>query len=205
MNSVMVVAFTVVRPVRNIHCSFRSHLDIDSTEPRSLHQHEVRFTLANVAAAFAIEPVDVDPSAVRVAHEDLAVVLLREIVALIDHRADVRVSAAEIVGDSVAAFIPFGLCVPMVMVGRHIHQLVAVRIEVLAVHPLIASSGDDVPQVSLHVVRHEPLAVFIVIQSPRIRRAVADDFDQMLCRMISPDAAVHKWAFFFWSSRNARI
>ena len=58
---------------------------------------------------------------------------------------------------------------------------------------------------ALHVVRHEPLAVFVVIQSPGIRGAVTDNFDCVFRRVIPPHTAVHERAFLFWSSGNAWI
>src|SRR5262249_2555787 len=68
---------------------------------------------------------------------------------------------------------------------------------VLAVHALVASAGDHVPEMANDAVGEEALAVFVEVEAPGIGGAVADDFEDLARRMIAPDAAVDLHAVLF--------
>ena len=76
------------------------------------------------------------------------------------------------------------------MVRVQINQAVHVRVEILAVHALVVSAGDEVPEVAVDAVGEEELSVVVVVEAPRIGRAVSDGFEDLARRMIAPDAAV---------------
>src|SRR4030095_13258085 len=82
------------------------------------------------------------------------------------------------------------------VVGGGLHQLVKVGIEILAVHTLVMRPGNEMPQVTDHVVGEEWLAVFVPIESPGIGGAVGDDFENFSDRVITPDRAVEENTIF---------
>ena len=61
------------------------------------------------------------------------------------------------------------------------------------------------PQVTVDGVDEEQLAVLVPVVPPGIRRAVADDFDDLAPRMVAPDAALHADALGFRSARLAQV
>ena len=62
--------------------------------------------LGDVAAAFAFDAVHIHAAAVRVAHEGLAPVFLREVLAVVQHQAAVTVASTKIIRLAVSTFAP---------------------------------------------------------------------------------------------------
>ncbi len=145
-----------------------------------------------------LELVVVDAVAVQVAGEERAPVAVGPVVGQVDHRADVRVAAAERLVDPVplARVLP-APAGPVQVVGAGLHQLVEVRVEVVAVHPIEVGAGDHAEQVGDHAVGDERLAVVVEVQAPRIGGAVGDDLEDLAGRVIPPDAAVHLHSLVF--------
>ena len=75
--------------------------------------------------------------------------------------------------------VPFFFCsIPMNMVSNLRNHLVGVRIKMRAVHPLKASSRDDMKQMADHGIDHEHLAVLVEVKTPRIGRAMGNHFER---------------------------
>ena len=149
--------------------------------------------LADVAAAPALEAVDVHAATVEIGGENLATILGREVGALVNHQADVRVAATDTGGRGGDAQLPhIGphlAAIPMVMVGVLVDEFVNARIRIVAVHPLKVRSLDAVPEVADDRVDEEHLAVLIPIHAPRVSRAVTVGLVDFLGGMIAPDTA----------------
>src|SRR5439155_26950606 len=92
---------------------------------------------------------------------------------------------------------------PMFVVKASTGQLVQIGIEVVAEHALVVCAGDDMPKMPDDIIRKERLAIVVPIQSPGIRRAVGDHFEEMPCRMITPNAATEPSALALRSAGPA--
>ena len=64
------------------------------------------------------------------------------------------------------------------------------RVDVLAVHPLVVPAGDDVEEVVDHAVGDEHLAVLVEVEAERVGGAVGDRLEHLARRVVAPDAAV---------------
>ena len=138
------VAGLLVVPVDQVHVAVRAVLQVDEPGPLVVRQQEVRAVAGDVAAALRLEHVHVDPLAVDVAHEELAVVLLRPRPAEVAHQPAVGVPAAGRVAAVVAAVRVRPDVVQVV--GDRPDVGVRVRVEVLARLPQVAAALDDVAQ-----------------------------------------------------------
>src|ERR1043166_4646692 len=76
---------------------------------------------------------------------------------------------------------------PAQMVGSGVHELIKIRIKILAKHALIMRARPDVPQMPDHIVGKERLSVIVPIQSPGVRGTFRDNFKNVLRWMIAPD------------------
>ena len=104
---------------------------------------------------------------------------------------DVRVTAA---GNAVAAFaiarvIPFSTA-PVQMIATLRHQRVNMRVEILAVHPLVMGTGYQMPEMTYHAVGKKSLSVFVEVQPPWIRCSMGDNLEGLLDGMIAPNTAL---------------
>src|SRR4051812_9467433 len=63
-------------------------------------------------------------------------------------------------------------------------------------------AGNRMPEVTDNRVDKKRFAYIIPVQSPWIRRAIADCLKDTTFRMITPDAAIHSHAFGFGSART---
>src|SRR3954454_5569569 len=104
MYAIMLMAFTRIAPVDDINRAVGAVIEVDAAEPAVGGLGDVGLVAGDVAPAFAVEPIDVDPAAVEVEGEQLAAVFGGPVVAKTDARAAVRVPAAEFV----AGGVPFG-------------------------------------------------------------------------------------------------
>ena len=124
--------------------------------------------------------------------EEFAAILLRPGVALIDHHADVRVAAAEIVGLAVAAVAPAFGGVVVIMIRDGVEPFIDAGVLALAERFLQMRAGHEVPEVSVHGVDEEHLSVRIPVVAPGIRGTVAEHFHHYALRVVAPDAAIER-------------
>ena len=155
-------------------------------------EQEVRIAVADVAAAVRFHDIDVDAVPVNVAHKQFAVILFRPRSTLITQQPTVRVTATETTADRVPR--PLVRALPVPVRGNRFDVVVGVRVEVLPRLALVAATLHDVPEVRNHAGFDEEIAVRIVVQPPRVRGALREDFKRMPRRMISPDARVDRRA-----------
>ena len=171
--------------------------------------------LAHVAAALALGHVHVQALAVDVPHEELAVILLGPAPAEIAHEARVRVTAARRVGTRVAAVRRPAEVVAVVgdglevvvdkrvdgllaglgeilreVIRRDASRLLEARRVVLAALPLVAPALNHVEEVRDDARLDEELPVLVEVQPPRIARALGEDLEAFLHRLIAPHAGV---------------
>ena len=90
--TIVVVAFSVVGPVAEIDATCRAVFEFHASKPGRVDLQEIWFVFGDVAAAFAFDTFDVHAAAVGVAHERLAPVFLREVLAVVQHQAAVTVA-----------------------------------------------------------------------------------------------------------------
>ena len=145
---------------------------------------------ADVARALPLQPIGVGAAAVDVVHEDRVAVLRRPgVAAEVDHRAGVRVAAAGRRRSAVAGVRPLPSD-PVHVIGDGLDVVVGVRVEVLARLPLVARALDDVVQVLDDARGRERMAVVVEVEAPRIAGAFGEHLEDVLRRMVAPDAAV---------------
>src|SRR5204863_3865025 len=65
--------------------------------------------------------------------------------------------------------------------------------------------GKDVPEVADHAVGEEGLPVVVPVEAPRVRGPFADDLEDLLHRVVAPDAAVEEGAFRVGRARLADL
>ena len=106
VDPVVLVAFSCVAPIQHIDGAVGAVVEVDAAEPGVGGEGHVGFMAGDVAAAFALEPIDVDAAAVEVEGEELAAVFGGPVVAEIDARAAVGVAAAESVVAGAGASLP---------------------------------------------------------------------------------------------------
>src|SRR5438067_1333633 len=125
MDAVVFMAFAGVGPVDDIDRAVGAVVEIDAAEPGVGGLGDVGFVAGDVAAAFALEPIDIDAAAVEVERKQLAAVFGWPVVAQIDARAAVSVAAAELVAGGVAFGGPPAAAVVIVkMVGVRVDRVI---------------------------------------------------------------------------------
>ena len=77
------------------------------------------------------------------------------------------------------------------MIRAHAHELISVRVRILAIHALVVCAGNQVPEMAGDRVRKKRIARFIPIHAPRIRPAIRHDLESFPRRMIAPNSHVH--------------
>src|SRR4051812_7329625 len=94
MDAVVFMAFARVGPIDDINRAVGAVVEVDAAEPGVGGLGDVRHMPADVAAAFAVEAIDVDPAAVEIEGEEFAAVFGGPVVAEVDAGAAVGVAAA---------------------------------------------------------------------------------------------------------------
>ena len=89
------------------------------------------------------------------------------------------------------------------VVGDCLDVVVGVGIEMLASLALVAGAGQDVVEMRDHAGRVEELAARIVIEAPRIARALGEDLEDMARRVKAPDTGIDLHALRIGSARLA--
>src|ERR1041384_3471598 len=126
-----------------------------------------------------------------VAHEDGAAILLGEQVGEVDHGAGVGVTAAGVgIGLARAGFGPvFPASAGVVQViNDRTNLAVDVGVEVVAVHALVVSAGDDMEDMWHDRGSNEGIAQVVPVDAPGIAGAFADVFEDALGGMVAPHA-----------------
>ena len=136
---------------------------------------------ADVAAAFAFEALHVGAAAMQVEREELVAERGRPLIGLVDHHADVGMSAAEIIGPAIARILPFSRGIEMPVIRDHLHPLVngGILMRGELTHLLVEGAGDDRPEVADHRVDEKAFAVLIPIMPPRIDGALREHLDRL--------------------------
>ncbi len=143
----------------------------------------------DVAGFRAFEALAIDAAAVLVEREKLVAIGGRPVVAAIDHRADVRVTAAVGIGLAAARVGPFFAGVEVPVVGVHVDQLVGVGAGGTGRAADETRAGERVPEVAVDGVDEERFAVGVPVVAPGIGRAVGDGLESFALRMKAPEAA----------------
>src|SRR4030095_10279936 len=91
----------------------------------------------------------------------------------------------------------------MIVIGVLIDQLIDIRIWIDGVWPGVVSSGDHVPEMPVHRVGEEHLAVPVPIAAPGMGGPMTKRFENLSLRMIAPDSTRDRNALFIRSSGRA--
>ena len=186
------VALVLVVPVDHVDAAVGAVAEVEHLAPRVVGQQEVRAVRGDVARALPLQPIGVGAAAVDVVHEDRLAVLARPgVAAEVDHRPGVGVAAAGRCRAAVAGVRSLAPD-PVDVVGDGLDVVVDVRVEVLAGLPLVSRALDDVVQVLDDARGRERLAVVVEVEAPRIARALGEDLEDVLGRMVAPDRAVER-------------
>ena len=197
MDAIVFVAFAGVGPVDDVDRAVGAVVEVDAAEPGVGGLGDVGLVAGDVAAAFAVEPIDVDAAAVEVEGEELAAIFGGPVVAEIDAGAAVGVAAAELVdGVVLERFFPAAAGVVVKMVGVGVDRVIDAAVGTDRGAAGVVSAGDEVKEVAGDGVGDEGFAVFVPVHAPGIGEAVAEDFENFARRMIAPDAAVDGGALF---------
>src|SRR5262245_66078812 len=97
VDAVVFVACAGVGPVDDIDGTVGTIVEVDAAEPGVGGLGDVGLVAGDVAAAVALEPIDVDAAAVEVERQQLAAIFGGPVVAEVDAGAAVGVAAAELV------------------------------------------------------------------------------------------------------------
>src|SRR5262245_25132918 len=188
---VVVVALAGVGPVGDVDAAVGSVLTIQPAEPGVVAQQEILLVPDHDARALGLDDVMAHPVAVEIEREEVAAVRVGPVVAEIDHRAHVGVTAAGLGMLLARAGVGPVAARPVDVVGGARHQSVNRRRRlVLAEHPVEVGAGNHLEDVLDHAVGDEAAADLVPIEPPRVGRAVADDLELPRHRMEAPDAAV---------------
>ena len=191
VDTVLIVAFADVAPVEDGDGAVRALAELDPAEPLVIRLQDVRLMLHDQRAALPLDAFDVHATAVQVKRHELVTILRRPVVALVDHHADVRVTAAEAVRAAATAvgIIPLLAGVPVIMVGLLVDEFVDIGIRIFAVHALEVRAMDALPAVADDGVDEKEFVVLGPIGAPGVGRAVAVGFEDLGHRMIAPETA----------------
>ena len=191
MHAGRVVALAGVAPIRNVHAAVRPIGELQSAEPRVGREQRIHAMLAHVARAAAFEQFHIRAASVLIQREQPPAIFRRPVVAEIDHRADVRVAAAERIRRAVARLAPVLRGVEVPVIRALVDEPVGVRIRIERVRPDEVRPGHRVPEMPVHRVHVEKFAVLIPVVPPRIRIAARDRLEGAPPRVIPPHAAAH--------------
>ena len=191
VDAVLVVALADVAPVEEGDGAVRALAEFDASEPRVVGLQDIRLVLHDERAALPLDAFDVHAPAMQVQRHEFVAILRGPVVALVDHHADVRVTAAEAVRAAAAAVsvVPLLAGVPVIMVGLLVDELVDERVRVFAVHALEVRAMDALPAVADDRIDEEQLVVLGPIRAPRVGGAVAIRLEDLRHRVIAPETA----------------
>ncbi len=147
----------------------------------------------HVAAALGRDQIGDQTVAVEIAEDERPAPGRREIVALVEREARVRVPAAGLIRAEVdlgdlGAVHPAAREVRVI--GDRADVVVGEGIEMLAGLTLVACAGQHVVEVRDDAGRDEEVAAGVVIQPPGIAAALGEHFEDMARRVVAPDPRV---------------
>ena len=140
---------------------------------------------ANETRILRLQNVSEDRVFVDVGHHDAVAVFLRKLIGQVNARATMG-----------------GL---VLVVGDGLDVIVNVGTNVRAALTVIESAWDHIPEVRNDTCGQEDLTVVVEVEAPRIAEAMRDDFEEILCRVITPHTAVDKHAVFDRNLGGERI
>ena len=193
MNAVMVVALAGIGPVGDVDPAVGAADEIHPAIERIGDEAEIFAVRRGVAGPERRETVVVDPPAVEVEREHAAAVFLRPVGAAIDHQADMGMapaSGAGLVGDAEADVAPLLAGVPMDMVSHLRDEIVDMRLQIGAIHPLGVRPVDGMPQVADDGVDDERLAMLVEVGAPGVCHPGDHPLDDLAAGMVAPHAGV---------------
>ena len=94
MDDARAVALARVVPIGDIHAAIGSGLQADAAKPSVVGHQKIFAVVADIARAFPLKHVVVQAVAVDVAHEDRVAITVGPVVAQVNQRAGVSVTAA---------------------------------------------------------------------------------------------------------------
>ena len=89
------MALTSIAPVDDEGRSIRPYPDVDTSKPRVLRDEDIRFMAAEKSAPIALKPFHVGSQPMHVHRVELVAIILRPLLALVDHHPDMSVSSTE--------------------------------------------------------------------------------------------------------------
>ena len=180
----LAVAGARIVPVDHVQPAVRSEVVVEAQVDRVVRHHEVADVLPDEPRSFAIERLGVHAVMVDRADDELAAVLGRKDVVEHEPRPAVGVAALA------------ALDAVVLVVGDRLDVVERVLVLVLAALAVIAAALDDVPEVRDDARLDEHFAVLVECDAPRVRRTVGENFEDVLRRMVAPDAGVDRDAIF---------
>ena len=195
-----------VGPIAQVKGAVGAHALRHRDERRIVAAEEIIAVMAGETAACGHDLVRDEAVAVQVAKDEQAAVGCREIVAVIDRQARVRVAAAHGVGrlgnlQRVRFMDPAARV--MSVVGDRLDVVVGVGIEMLTSLTLVAGAGQDMVEVRNDAGRVEELPTGVEVQTPGIARAFGENLEDVAGGMEAPDAGVDLLALRLGRARLA--
>ena len=195
-----------VGPIAHVEGAIRTHALRNRDEGGVVAAQEVVAMVAGETAARGDDLVGDEAVAMEVAEDEQAVVGCREIIAVIDRQARVRVAAAHGVGrlgnlQRVRFMDPAARV--MSVVGDRLDVVVGVGIEMLTSLTLVAGAGQDMVEVRDDAGRVEEFPTGVEVQTPGIARAFGENLEDVAGGMEAPDAGVDLLALRLGRARLA--
>ena len=193
VNAVMVVALAGVGPIGDEDPAVGATDEIHAAIKRIGDEAEILAVRRGVAGPERREAVVVEPPAMEVEREHSAPVLLRPIRAAVDHQADVGMAppgGVGLVGDAEADVAPLLAGVPMDVVGHLRNEVVNMRLQIGAIHPLGVRPMDGMPEVADDGVDDERFAMLVKVGAPGVRHPGDHPLDDLAAGMVAPHAGV---------------
>ncbi len=157
-------------PVEDVQRAVRTDLHAEADPLGVVGQQEVIAVVRGEPRSLPDEHIRQHGMLVDVGHEDPALLRWGEGIGLVDAGAAVRG--------------------PVAMIGDRLDVGVDVRVEVLPALPVIDAARDHVPEVRDHAGADQQLPLGVVVDAPGIAEAVRHDLEDVLRRMVAPDAAI---------------
>ena len=193
VDAIMVVALAGVGPIGDINPAVGAADEIHPAIKRIGDEAEILAVRRGVAGPERREAIVVEPPAMEVEREHSAAVLLRPIRAAVDHQADVGMAppgGAGLVGDAEADVAPLLAGVPMDVVGHLRNEVVNMRLQIGAIHPLGVRPMNGMPKVADDGVDDERFAMLVKVGAPGVRHPGDHPLDDLAAGMVAPHAGV---------------
>ena len=150
------MAGVAIVPVDQIDAAVWTILQVEASEPLVVRKKEILAMLADVARTVRDQDLIIDAVAMNVAHEELISILMRPIVAEINHCSRMSVSATKVgnIVRQIGLIAPPGVIANissvMRMVGDRFDVVVQMRVEMPSALPLVSCTLNDVVEMRNH-------------------------------------------------------